>query len=206
MATNSEKSLMRSASKSLEVKSFKDLIRARSAENPVLLIDVSGSMGAFMRNGITRIDGLRQVVAGMLAKRATPMIAFGMATQQFAHPLEPQQQSRSEEVGFVTEVPDAHGGTPLAEAIDFARANGYGRAVVISDGQPNYPNSTSLDAARRFGGQIDVIYIGDPGDPGSMFLDELAKATGGQRFEGDLSDVKEITGAVIGLLNGEVLE
>jgi uncharacterized protein with von Willebrand factor type A (vWA) domain len=126
------KSLTRVISKSLDVKSLKDLVRARSNENPVLLIDVSGSMGAFMRNGKTRIDGLRQVVSGIQAKRLTQMIAFGLRQVAPVHPLEPM--SGSGEVAFVQEVPDAHGGTPLAEAIDFARINGFGRAVIVSDG------------------------------------------------------------------------
>jgi hypothetical protein len=189
------------ASKSMEVKSLSDLVRARSSENAVLLVDTSISMEAHMRNGKTRINGLREVVTGIQSKRTTVMVAFGFCPSD-AGPLE---QSRNE-VGFVTEIPDAKGGgTPLAEGIDFARTHGFGKAVVISDGCPN-DRHAALEAARQFGGQIDVIYIGDPGDAGSAFLDELAKATGGQRFEGDLSDVKEITGAVIGLLNGEVLE
>lgn len=197
-----DNSLMRMASKSMDVKSLKDLVRVRSNENPVLLIDVSGSMGAFMRNGKTRIDGLRSVVAGIQSKRPTTMIAFGMEVTQ-VHPLEPTMGS---EVGFVTEVPNAHGGTPMAEAIDFAREHGLARAVIVSDGGPNPPASRAMDAAKRFGGQIDVIFVGDPGDPGSIFLEELAKSTGGVRFEGDLSEVLELTGAIVGLLNGETME
>jgi hypothetical protein len=84
-----------------------------------------------------------------------------------------------------------------------AGQNGFGRVVVISDGGPT---DDAMGAAMAFGGRIDVIFVGDPHDAGSYFLDTLAKATGGQRFEGDLSDVKEITGAVVGLLNGEILE
>jgi hypothetical protein len=93
----------------------------------------------------------------------------------------------------------------MAEGIDFARAGGFGRAVVISDGAPSDRNA-AFEAARRFGGRIDVIFVGDAGDPGSILLDELAKLTGGQKFEGDLSEVKELTGAIVGLLNGDVLE
>lgn len=204
------KSLVRAAEKSLGLKSLKDLVRARTSENPVLLIDVSTSMNAHMRNGKTRINGLREVVAGLLAKRQTQLIAFGLqqrpnAEAQFVQSAAPVNYMGVIEVDFVTEVPDAQGGTPMAEGIDFARANGFGRAVVISDGAPNDQHK-ALESARQFGGRIDVIYVGDAGDPGSHFLEELAKATGGQRFEGDLSDVKELTGAVVGLLNGEVLE
>jgi hypothetical protein len=199
--------LMRTMNKSLEVKSLKDLVRARTSENPVLLVDTSMSMGATLHNGKTRIQGLREVVAGLMAKRPTTMIAFGYAPtsnveQEQSHPLDPVFGK----VGFVTEVPDAKGGgTPLAEGIAFARQNGFARAVIISDGMPN-DRAAAMEEARQFGGQIDVIFVGNPGEPGSLFLDGLASATGGRRFEGDLADVKELTGAVIGLLNGEVLE
>lgn len=211
---NEEKGLMRVAQKSLAVKSLRDLVRARSSENGVLLIDTSISMGAFMRNGKSRIEGLREVVAGLQAKRPTPMIAFGSAPVPLAESAEAREMQDRESVlsrrfgtvGVVTEVPDAKGGgTPLTEGIDHARELGYGRAVVISDGGPN-DRSSAMEAARNFGGQIDVIFVGDPEDGGSIFLEELAKVTGGTRFEGDLSDVKELTGAVIGLLNGEALE
>jgi len=195
--------------RSLEIKSLKDLVRAKTNENSVLLIDVSSSMNAHMRNGKTRIQGLREVVTGLQAKKPTTMIAFGLNPNRASYDSTGLEHDASwlegKDVDFVDTVPDAYGGTPLAKAIDMAGENGFGRVVVISDGEPN-PYPSPMDAARRFGGRIDVIFVGDPGDPGSKFLDELAKTTGGQRFEGDLSDVKEITGAVIGLLGGEVLE
>jgi hypothetical protein len=197
--SNENKSLMQVAGKSLQVKSLKDLVRVRTAENSVLLIDVSTSMDAHMKNGKKRIQGLREVVVGLQAKKPTTLIAFGL------RPFDETGLEKRDEVGFVTEVPEAQGGTPLAQGIDFARSNGFGRAVVISDGEPN-DDRAAMESAMAFGGRIDVIFVGDPGSRGSIFLDQLAQATGGTRFEGDLSDVKEITGAVAGLLNGEVLE
>ena len=198
-----EKSLMRLASKSVEVKSLRDLVRSRTSENPALLLDLSGSMAMHMHNGKTRQQGLREVVTGLQSKRPTTMIGFGMDATP-GHPMEPN--SGGQLVGFINEIPEALGpSTPLAEAIDFARVGGFAKAVVISDGIPD-DRSAAMAAAMSFGGQIDVIFVGNPGEPGSIFLEELAKATGGRRFEGDLADVKEITGAVIGLLNGEVME
>lgn len=196
--------LVRMMEKSMSIKSLRDLARSKESGNVVLLIDVSGSMGAYMRNGKRRIDGLREAVAGIQAKRSTTMIAFGL--EMHRRDVETGERSNSGEVAFVSSVPDAQGMTPLAEAIEFAGQHGFGRLVVISDGSPNPPHSRVTDAAKAFGGQIDVLFVGDPGDPGSAFLDGLAQLTGGQRFEGDLSDVKEITGAIIGLLNGDVLE
>jgi hypothetical protein len=197
---SNETSLMKMLDKSTKLSSLKDLVRSKDAENVVLLLDCSASMGAYMRNGKLRIGGLREVVAGIQAQRTTTMVAFGPAAVG-AHPLEPMGSP----VRFVTEVPDPEGGTPLAEAITFARSNGFGRAIVVSDGGPNDPRA-AMEAAREFGGQIDVVFVGDAGDPGSVFLDELAKTTGGSRFEGDLSEVKELTGAIVGLLNGETME
>lgn len=195
-----EKSLMRMAGKSIEVKSLRDLVRVRTSENPILLLDLSGSMAMSLRNGKSRQQGLREVVTGLQAKRSTPMIGFGMDSRVT------EFERVGQLVGFITEVPDTLGpSTPLAEAIDMARENGYAKAVVISDGVPD-DKHRAMDAARRFGGRIDVIFVGNPGEPGSLFLDELASATGGRRFEGDLADVKEITGAVVGLLNGETME
>ncbi len=201
--------LVRVASKSLEVNSLTDLVRVRTNENSVLCIDVSLSMKDHMRNGKMRIDGLREVVTQIQSKKPTQMIAFGLNPS--LHPTDPEAAFRGEfspggkSTDFVTEVPDAQGGTPMHEAIDLARTSGFGRCVVISDGSPN-DRSLAMDAARQFGGRVDVIYVGDPGDAGSFFLDELAKATGGQRLEGDLSEVKEISGAIVALLGGEVLE
>lgn len=199
--------LMKQASKSLEVKSLKDLVRVRTNENSVLCIDVSGSMAAFMKNGKRRIDGLREVVAQIQATKATQMIAFGLNPNQWLdNPEAAFLEASGKSTDFVTSVPDAQGGTPMHEAFDLAGSSGFGRCVVISDGSPTPSPTWAMDAAKRFGGRVDVIYVGDPGDPGSMFLDELAKATGGQRLEGDLSEVKELTGAVVALLMGDVLD
>jgi hypothetical protein len=52
---SNEKSLVKTLEQSMTVKSLKDLVRVRDANNVMLLIDVSGSMGAHMRNGKTRI-------------------------------------------------------------------------------------------------------------------------------------------------------
>ena len=55
-----------------------------------------------------------------------------------------------------------------------------------------------------FGGRIDVVFIGQPGDSGEKFLRELAALTGGTQMTGDIADIKLITSKVIGLLEGGV--
>lgn len=157
----------------------------RADEVVMLLLDTSGSMGG------SPIQDLSKVVVGIQAQGSVPMIAFG-------GPYDAQ-------VRFVDIVPEPDGGTPLHLAIPFAKTYGATRLVVVSDGMPDL-KSESLNAAREFGGQIDVVFVGHPGNEGSFFLDELAKLTGGRRINADLSNVKAITGTVIGLLEGHVEE
>lgn len=162
---------------------------AQETANVFLLIDCSSSMRERMQNGRSRIAGLRSVVEQIERERPTPLVAFG----PFSYGDTPAQ--------FVTTVPDASGGTPLAETIDFAKANGATRVVVISDGEPNNPEG-AMEAAARFGGRIDVVFVGDAGPySGAEFLDRLAQSTGGERFVGDLGETKAITGKVMLLLN-----
>lgn len=203
----SNNSLVRtSLEKTLSLGSLKDLVRVKDTENVKLLLDCSGSMDWQMIKGGRKIDGLRKVVADVQAQRSTGMIAFGpafidgMAMDESRSAIAPPENC----VAFVHEVPEPAGGTPLKQAIEFSKVNGVGRLLLVSDGCPADPDGC-MNAAREFGGRIDVVYIGDPGDRGSVFLEDLAKLTGGQRFEGDISELKEITGAVIALLTGDVL-
>lgn len=176
---------------SLTLSSLDDLVKA-ATDFPMLLIDCSGSMDTAMRNGKTRIEALREVVAQIKADHGgVTMIAFG--GEETSSPR------------FVDGVPNAGGGTPLHLAIPYAKSYGATRVVVISDGLPDM-RQESLHQARLFGGPIDVYYVGDPGDQGSFFLEELAAVTGGKRFEGDLGNPKQLAAGVAGLLMGAVEE
>ena len=175
----------------LDLGSLKSLVKA-TAENVMLLIDTSGSMSDRIVGGGSKIEGLRTSVKEIGPKEnGVPMIAFG-------GPYDAQ-------VRFVDAVPDPDGGTPLHVAIPYAKEYGATRLVVVSDGQPDLSEECLLQA-KTFGGQIDVVYVGNPGDHGSAFLDELAHLTGGKRHEGNLGDTKKLTGTIIGLLEGEVEE
>lgn len=178
-------------SRTLEVKSLDDLVRAKTTDKVLLLIDVSGSMEYMMRNGKQRISGLRDSVKEIQSSHKTEMIAFGLDVVK----------GNGKEVGFVTIVPDPHGGTPLHEAIDLARTHQAGRAVVISDGVPD-SRPRAMESARSFGGRIDVVFVGNPGEPGEEFLRELAEATGGTSFTGDLSEPKQLGKGIVALLEG----
>jgi hypothetical protein len=193
--------LVRTLEKSIATGSLRDLIRTKDVENVFLLLDCSGSMEWPMGNGQTRITGLRKVVDGVQQQRPTRMIAFGPTFGVAPGETSPHAM----ECAFVEQVPDPAGGTPLTEAINFAKRTGAGRLLLISDGAPNN-RETAMGAAREFGGRIDVVFVGEAGDPGSAFLESLAKETGGGQFEGDLGAVKELTGNIVALLTGATLE
>jgi hypothetical protein len=165
----------------LAIGGLSDLMKA--TELPMLLIDTSGSMEG------RPIELLRAAVTQIQAGGQIAMIAFG-------GPYDAQ-------VRFVDVVPAADGGTPLHVAIPFAKEYGATRLVVISDGQPDLRDE-SMNQAKLFGGRIDVVYVGHEGDGGSLFLEALAKSTGGTRLQGDLAQTKELAATVIGLLDGEV--
>ena len=177
----------------LALGSLKALVKA-TAENVMLLLDTSGSMEGYIpaegeNPGITKINGLRKVVAEIQGSGHCPMIAFG-------GPYDAQ-------VRFVDAVPNPDGGTPLHHAIEYAKSYGATRLVVISDGYPDLADQ-SMQAAKDFGGQIDVVFVGVAGEAGSVFLDAMAKMTGGKRFEGSLADTKLISNTVMGFLEGNV--
>lgn len=189
--------LMKMLDRTMSVTSLKDLVRMKDNEKVFILVDCSGSMDAMMQNMKRRIDGLREVVQQLRSQgQSFPLVAFGPASHDF-------------QVAYFTEtIPEPGGSTPLHVALDLARMHGAGRAIVISDGWPDLQHE-ALEAAKRLG-RVDVIYVGNPGtwdfeDPGSAFLNALAQATGGQRYEGNLAEVKQLTGMIKGLLAGEVL-
>lgn len=178
-------SLAKQLKKTLSTGSLDDLVRVQKAQNIWLLLDTSGSMSTRMNNGKTRIQGLREAVDGIMQERKMPMIQFG------------QEPAPSV---IVDNIPEPAGGTPLGEAIDLARRQECSRCIVISDGQPDHPLQQHIDAAIRFGGRIDVVFVGNPGDRGEAFLKNLAESTGGESFTGDLAEPKRLTKGVIGLL------
>lgn len=167
---------------SLQFNSLSDL--AKASETIMLLIDTSSSMCG------SPIEDLRKVVNEINPRAAgIPMIAFG-------GPYDAQCR-------FVDTVPEPDGGTPLHIAIPMAKEYGANRVVIISDGSPDLSEQCIIEA-QSFGGRIDVVYIGTPGDAGDFFLRRLAELTGGTCGTGDITKTKEIAGKIIGLLEGEV--
>ncbi len=140
----------------------------------IVIVDTSGSMGTQdSRGGRSRYDvacaelaDLQQSLPGKVA-----VIAF------------------SSDVEFVPGgvPPYLGGGTDLAGALRFAHvADTPGmRFVVISDGQPD-DSAAALAEARTYTSRIDTIYVGPEGQSGGRkFLEQLAKASGGQSVSAD---------------------
>jgi hypothetical protein len=136
-------------------------------------------MGDATGSGLRKIDELRNVVAAL---PPVPMIGF------------------SDRAGYLDGyVPEPQGGTNLTAAIELAASRGVQHIGIISDGIPD-SKAGALKAAQRFGGQIDVFYVGDPGGPGELFLMDLASRSNG-RYQGfDLGKPKALTAAIKGLL------
>jgi hypothetical protein len=154
--------------KSLAKNSLDDLVKAKT-QRSLLLVDCSGSMGEIVTdpNGdrsIRKIDALRKVVDDLRKTHPVPVAAFGVRAQG--------------QVEVVDVVPEPQGGTPLDLAILFGRDQGATRLVVVTDGEPN-DESSAFEAARQFGGPIDVFYVGHHYGRGPKFAAELAAMTGG---------------------------
>lgn len=183
MTTNN--ALITSAlNKSLTIKTLDDLVRVRTSEVRFLVCDASSSMNCLMRNDQRRIDGLKEVVRQVKEKAAVRLVVFDGNGARLVD----------------NTVTEPYGGTPLHEGIRMAKLHGASSCVVISDGEPD-SETRAMEAAREFGGRIDVVFVGSEGDYGRLFLRRLAESTGGTESTGDLADSGATSGAIIGLLS-----
>lgn len=171
---------------SLQAGSLAQLVKEREQERGTfLLLDCSGSMDHRTEPGsqTRKIDALRRLVRDLREQGVRcPLVAF-----------------RDYKAYFVEAIPEPDGSTPLAEAIAFSRAERGQHLIVISDGAPD-SEPKALAEARLFGGPIDVFYVGPPGTRGETFLRELAAASGGRSQTVSLSQTKQLTTAIRGLL------
>lgn len=180
--------------KTTERSSLDSLVTART-QRSLLLVDVSGSMSDTFRDGegiVRKIDKLRTIVETLQTTHPVPVAAFGI---------------NGYGVELVERIPEPSGMTPLHKAIDFGRIQEATHLVVVTDGQPDDAEA-ALNAAKFFGGKIDVFYIGSPGTAGAAFCEKLAKLAGGSCGVTDLTgEPKKLAAGIAGLLTapGEVL-
>lgn len=135
----------------------------------LVLVDTSGSMeAADSVGGRTRYD----------------QACIELAQLQSALPGKIGVISFSSQVMFCpTGTPHNFGErTDMAAALRFAKVADVPdmRFVLISDGQPDYPDD-ALAVARTYTNRIDTIFVGDEGSRSArQFLERLSAATGGQ--------------------------
>jgi Mg-chelatase subunit ChlD len=171
--------------KSMAKSSLDDLVKAKTRRT-LLLVDCSGSMAdTIRRTGDRKIDALRKIVDDLRKTHPVPVAAFGVRA--------PGQ------VEVVDTVPEPQGGTPLDLAIEFGQAQGATHLIVVTDGEAN-DEEAAFTAARRFGHQIDVFYIGNGGDRAAKFCAELAKMNGGTSGVTDLGEPKQLASKLAGLI------
>jgi Mg-chelatase subunit ChlD len=188
-----KKSALDRLNSAIEKESLDELVRAKTRRS-LLVLDCSGSMGLPVRAGSAvfgdnagerRIDALRKVVENVRAQIPVPMATFG-----------PHGQN----VELTEVVPEPGGMTPLHRAIRFGKEQGATHLVIVTDGEPD-SEEYAFDAARDFGGPIDVFYVGDPSNArATKFTNELARRTGGQSGMSDLGQPKQLAGKIKGLL------
>lgn len=190
MNTNNELVAVEKLNKSLGKSSLDDLVKARTRRS-LLLVDCSESMSERVRSGERRIDALRKVVATLRETHPVPMAAFGLRT--------------AGQVEVVETVPAPQGGTPIDLAIAFGGEQGATHLVLVTDGEPNDADA-AFEAARIFGGPVDVFYIGDGNDRGYRFCVDLAKQTGGTCGLTDLGGAPKVLAGKILLALGDGTE
>jgi len=136
---------------------------APPAKPACLILDVSGSMAEACEPGRSKIDALRQIVAG-LGKTGT-IYAFSDDCEEVT----------------AAKIPDPYGNTFLAPAFAQAKHDGHITAVLITDGLP-HDGPAALRAVR--GLTLQIFYVGPA--PMPVFLRDLARAAGGQSHQADL--------------------
>lgn len=140
----------------------------------VILVDCSASMGApDSRGGHTRYDVALEELAELQKHLPGKLAVIAFSDNPIFCPG--------------GQPPFLCGQTDLAKALRFAKvADVPGmRFVVISDGQPDSATE-ALAVARGYTNRIDVVYVGPEMAPtGRAFLEQLARAAGGEAVTAD---------------------
>ena len=177
--------------KSLAHTSLDDLVRSR--RRSVLVLDTSESMAQALAVGGTRIDALRDVVRLLHEDHPVPLVRFGGYDNAWS------TQATVSVLNSANDIPEPEGGTPLHIAINFVHVEGATHIVLVTDGEPDN-RTAALEAAGRFGGVIDVFYVGDANGSGASFAQELARVTGGTCNVDDMASAKQLAAGIAGLL------
>ena len=176
--TKIDSSLEESKKQLRRTSSLRDIIANSNRKKTVLALDTSGSMSSLCLNGKTRSQSLMDAIKDL---PSLPTITFGLGVHLF------DSQSQADLT--------PNGGTPMQEAIDLAKSEGFTHIIIVTDGQPNDP-SGALAAAIDL--KVDAIYVSDP--PVPEFLIRLTGGNVGNINIDSQSFAKELTSAIRGLL------
>lgn len=153
----------------------------------LILADISGSMaGRSSMANLSCWSCLKQALQAQGERAAV------LAFETFVHET------------TADNLPPPTGGTNLTGALEHAMALEPLHVLVISDGEPNNPE-TALEAASRLANDciIDVLYIGPNNEQAKQFMRSLAEVGRGRYMEFDLTAEKsplELTSKVSSLL------
>lgn len=152
----------------------------------IVLVDVSGSMGARdiqTKSWEQSVQQSRYEAACTELHKLQASLPGQVAVIAFSDHPEFAPSGTPRFIGL---------GTDLAQALTFIHvADDTGmRFVIISDGEPN-DEAAALREARTFKSKIDTVFIGPDGEPGAAFLRKLAGTTGGQHSKNTVHQIAE---------------
>ena len=150
----------------------------RMLGDPVLLVDVSGSMSVRLKTGRRAIDELRDIVA---------QVPDGIRIVEFSDDVQ--------EVTKNTVTSSPSGWTAMHKAFRWAKQHGFRRVVLVTDGMPTKPDEAEREAA---GLHIGTVYVGDP--PAPPFLERITTEHGGRFHVEDLTNSVKTLDTIKGLL------
>ena len=157
--------------------SLKDRLSLKKTST-TLLLDVSGSMISECEPGHSRIQALRDIVAGI--SNVGQIYAFNDSFQPCLKDA----------------IPCPCGGTYMSNAFNKLKQLGVANIILITDGEAQDKDS-ALEAAK--GMKIQIMYVG-PGEC-PEFLHELANVAGSICTKEDITMPKELTTKIMLLLN-----
>lgn len=147
---------------------------------PVLLLDVSGSMNEEVEPGRRKIDALQDVVKNSFSGN---IYAFNTTCNKVSK----------------NQIPSPYGGTCMSQAIKACKSSGYRKIVMITDGNcDSWDEQLTIEECKNI--ELQILYIGFGEKPD--FLNRLAKSTNGFCTKEDIRETKEISDKLTLLLEG----
>jgi len=168
---------------SVELKSSLMALANARKEQPVLLLDISGSMGETVHGESRKIDLLRELVFSLREKTTFTQAVFDSSVE------------------WTDDVPEPRGSTALHLALNEAAQKRARRYVLITDGEPDSQH-LAMAEAENLNAPLDVFYVGPAeNENAQQFLRELAAASKGLYNQADLAATAMLENKIMLALN-----